>query len=136
MSANPAVDPKDVASLRSDRLVRPMTWIPAGLWTTPDPGLDALFEAEATGAPRQDPLASDHRIESCHIRAARGLLDWSMQDLAEASGLSFSTVRRLEEGRSSRASRSRRAALATLRQAGIRFLLLEGGSLVAVARAP
>lgn len=32
------------------------------------------------------------------IRAARGLLDWSRDDLARASGLSRSTVVRLESG--------------------------------------
>lgn len=31
------------------------------------------------------------------IRAARGLLDWSAQDLAAATGLSFSTIRRSEQ---------------------------------------
>lgn len=30
------------------------------------------------------------------VRAARGMLDWTMNDLAEASGISYSTVRRAE----------------------------------------
>lgn len=30
------------------------------------------------------------------VRAARGMLDWSLQNLAEASGLSYSTARRVE----------------------------------------
>ncbi len=30
------------------------------------------------------------------VRAARGMLDWTVQDLAEASGLSYSTARRVE----------------------------------------
>jgi len=36
-------------------------------------------------------------IRSCHVRAARALLDWSMLVLAESSGVSLSTVKRLEE---------------------------------------
>lgn len=35
-------------------------------------------------------------ITSRHIRAARALLDWTAPDLAELSGVSFSTIRRME----------------------------------------
>jgi predicted transcriptional regulator len=35
-------------------------------------------------------------ITSAQIRAARGMLDWSRKDLAEKSGLSFSSMMRLE----------------------------------------
>ena len=35
-------------------------------------------------------------ITSAQIRAARGMLDWSRKDLAEHSGLSFSSMMRLE----------------------------------------
>ena len=65
--------------------------------------------------------------------AARGLLDWSMGDLAEASGLSLSTIRRLEEGSEGPAARSRHAAIEALRRAGIGFVLLDGGA-IAVAK--
>ncbi|MGU3538841.1 PAS domain-containing protein [Methylobacterium sp. A54F] len=68
-------------------------------------------------------------VESRHLRAARALLGWSMHDLARASGLSFSTVRRLEEGGEGAASRSRHTAIAALRRAGVRFSLLDGGTL-------
>ncbi|AWN41670.1 hypothetical protein [Methylobacterium durans] len=43
-------------------------------------------------------------IEGHRIRAARGLLDWSMMTLAAARGLSFSTIRCLEENGETRAS--------------------------------
>ena len=36
------------------------------------------------------------RITPTQIRGARGMLDWSMNDLAEAAGLSTSTIRRME----------------------------------------
>jgi transcriptional regulator with XRE-family HTH domain len=35
-------------------------------------------------------------ITSAQIRAARGLLNWSRKDLAEKSGVSFSSMMRLE----------------------------------------
>ncbi|MGU3538842.1 PAS domain-containing protein [Methylobacterium sp. A54F] len=76
----------------------------------------------------------EQQITSPSLRAARALLGWSMHDLARASGLSFSTVRRLEEGGEGAASRSRHTAIAALRRAGIRFSLLDGGT-VAVGKA-
>ncbi|WP_162596125.1 PAS domain-containing protein [Methylobacterium sp. 17Sr1-1] len=75
----------------------------------------------------------EQMVRGRHLRAARGLLDWSMSALAEASGLSLSTVRRLEEDAEAQADRSRHKAVAALRGAGIRFLSLDDGTL-AVAR--
>ncbi len=76
----------------------------------------------------------EQAVEGHHLRAARALLDWSMTNLAEASGLSLSTVRRLEENAEGQGARSRHRAIAALRDAGIRFILLDDGE-VAVARA-
>lgn len=73
-------------------------------------------------------------VEGHHLRAARGLLDWSMTMLAQASGLSLSTVRRLEENAEQHGSRSRDKAVEALRHAGIRFVALDDGT-IAVARA-
>ncbi|KMO18356.1 hypothetical protein SQ03_10620 [Methylobacterium platani JCM 14648] len=72
-------------------------------------------------------------MQGHHLRAARGLLDWSMSTLAEAGGLSLSTVRRLEEDAEGQGARSRHRAVTALRQAGIRFIALDDGTL-AVAR--
>jgi hypothetical protein len=66
-----------------------------------------------------------------------GLTDtwsWALTELAAASGLSFSTVRRLEDG-TARADRARHAAIAALRAGGIRFSLMDGAT-VASARCP
>ena len=63
----------------------------------------------------------------CHVRAARALLDWSMGDLAAASGLSLSTVRRFEADDPSRCLRSRSGIVSTLCRAGIEFRRLDGG---------
>ncbi|MEE8628514.1 MULTISPECIES: PAS domain-containing protein [Methylobacterium] len=79
------------------------------------------------------PRQVEQAIQGCHLRAARGFLDWTLNDLARASGLSLSTVRRLEEESEGPTSRSRPHALAALRKAGIVFTLVEGGT-VAVAR--
>ncbi len=40
-------------------------------------------------------------IRAAHIRAARALLDWSIEDLANRSGISISSIRRLESGETS-----------------------------------
>ncbi|MFE1597784.1 PAS domain-containing protein [Methylobacterium sp. ID0610] len=71
----------------------------------------------------------EQAVQGHHLRAARALLDWSMSVLAEASGLSLSTVRRLEEGAVPHADRSRHKAVAALRRAGIRFIVLDDGNL-------
>jgi hypothetical protein len=62
-------------------------------------------------------------LEAPLIRAARGLLDWSAQDLAEVAGLSFSTVRRAE-GVTNRAIRHQSNAIIrrTLESRGLRFV--------------
>jgi hypothetical protein len=85
--------------------------------TAPDPVREGLEQA----------------VAGHHLRAARALLDWSMTTLAEASGLSLSTVRRLEEDTEGNGARSRHKAVAALRGAGIRFIVLDDGE-VAVAR--
>jgi DNA-binding XRE family transcriptional regulator len=87
--------------------------------------------AEGVRASPADALREslEQAVRGRHMRAARGLLDWSMQDLARASGLSLSTIRRLEEGGEGPAARSRHAAVAALRQAGIGFVFLDATTL-------
>ncbi|PIK71570.1 histidine kinase [Methylobacterium frigidaeris] len=89
----------------------------------------------ADGAPGDARLqrALEQAVRGHHLRAARGLLDWSMLRLAEASGLSLSTVRRLEADAEIQGARSRHKAVAALRAAGIRFVSLDGGT-IAVAK--
>ncbi|MDN3626410.1 PAS domain-containing protein [Methylobacterium isbiliense] len=115
----------------------PMTGFGAAL----ERRLDGYFTAarDEPASPRTGAVAPSPRrdlgacIEGHHLRAARALLDWSMADLAKASGLSLSTVRRLDEGIEGPASRSRRAAIAALQEAGIVFSLLD--STIVVGRA-
>lgn len=55
--------------------------------------LPALAQKQVEVLGTLDPLSS---LDVALIRAARGLLNWSCEDLAEASGLSYSTIRRIE----------------------------------------
>lgn len=98
-------------------------------WASLNSRIDGIQPAP-TGAVRR---GLEQAVQGAHLRAARGLLDWSMADLAEASGLSLSTIRRLEEGSEGPAARSRHAAVEALRRAGIGFLLVEGDA-IAVAK--
>lgn len=75
----------------------------------------------------------EQRIEAGHIRAARALLDWSMADLSGASGVSLSTVRRLEGCITSVSVANRNQAIGALRSAGIVFSLTDETT-IAVSR--
>lgn len=63
------------------------------------------------------------------IRAARGLLRWSVADLAEASGISRATIRRLEEsdGPPSHSDPALAPIGSALSEAGVEFLFPELG---------
>lgn len=57
------------------------------------------------------------------IRGARGMLDWSMLDLARAAGVSVSTVKRFEGGGAQPVSRDTVATMQrALEAAGVHFL--------------
>jgi transcriptional regulator with XRE-family HTH domain len=66
-------------------------------------------------------------VTAAQCRAARGLLDWSQQDLAAKAGVGIVTVRQLEGG----AHEPRRATLDVVRRAfesaGVDFIEENGG---------
>jgi transcriptional regulator with XRE-family HTH domain len=66
-------------------------------------------------------------VTAAQCRAARGLLDWSQLELADAAGIGIVTVRQVEAG----ATEPRRATLVVLRQAlekaGVEFIDENGG---------
>lgn len=63
------------------------------------------------------------------IRGARGLLGWTAADLAERSGLSFSTIRRAEAGDRGVGAAAAKAIRASFAAAGIRFSAAPDGTL-------
>ena len=62
-------------------------------------------------------------ITSAQIRAARGLLDWSRRELAEKSGVGFSSLLRLEsfEGIPSSNVKTLEALKKAFEDAGVEF---------------
>ena len=66
-------------------------------------------------------------ITSSQCRAARGLLDWTQQELADRAGVGIVTVRHFEGG----LNEPRRATLEVIRRAleaaGVEFIQQNGG---------
>ncbi|WP_095082013.1 helix-turn-helix domain-containing protein [Mesorhizobium sophorae] len=60
-------------------------------------------------------------------RAARGLLDWSQQELAGRSNLSESTIRDFEKGRRVPSINNLAAVRTALESAGVEFIAENGG---------
>jgi len=77
------------------------------------------------------PKKSILKVSIRQIKAARALLSWSQEQLAEAAGVSTPTIKRLEArdgpigGRTNTAAKIRTA----LEDAGVRFIDENGGGL-------
>jgi len=68
-------------------------------------------------------------LTSEQIRAARALLRWEQRDLAEASGVSLPSIKRLETqpGRLAAQQRTIDAIVDALEAAGVQFIPQNGG---------
>lgn len=64
-------------------------------------------------------------VTSAQIRGARGLLNWSVRELAERSGVHRNTITNIETGKSGGEVSSLTAIRSALEEAGVEFL--EGG---------
>lgn len=67
-------------------------------------GVEFVTTKIATGVKLNSPTRKRTRIgiEPAQIRAARALLNWNQQELGDASGLHFETIKRLERPSGSR----------------------------------
>jgi transcriptional regulator with XRE-family HTH domain len=67
-------------------------------------------------------------IEAAQVRAARALIGWSQADLADAAGVSLSTVERFETGAPGSVPPEAVAKMgAALESAGVAFIARNGG---------
>lgn len=75
------------------------------------------------GMPETDRLAiALESLEGKHLRAARALLNWTMEDVADNASMSLSTIRRAEDGGLvAIGARSQLALRSTFEAAGVRF---------------
>jgi transcriptional regulator with XRE-family HTH domain len=67
-------------------------------------------------------VAARDMFLAAHSKAGRALLGWSQEQLAKKAGLSLSTVRNFEKGRSDPYSRNRDAIERALLDAGVEIL--------------
>jgi transcriptional regulator with XRE-family HTH domain len=65
-------------------------------------------------------------LKARQIRAARALLDWSQDDLANASGLSIATIRKMELGHISPRGKTTSSFRRTFEDAGLEFIEPDG----------
>ena len=66
-------------------------------------------------------------MTSAQLRMARAALNWTVRDLAEATGLHRNTITNIEVGRYAGDQKSLEKIEAVLRRAGIEFINENGG---------
>lgn len=86
--------------------------------------------------PPGQPVTAVTPLCAAQIRAARGFLNWSAQELAEHSGVSFSTIRRMELSTSTVRPDSVVAVQATFEKHGLTFTRNPSGGLSINVKAP
>ena len=66
-------------------------------------------------------------VTSAQVRMARAALDWTVRDLAEATGLHRNTINNIEVGRYAGDPRTLELMEKVLREAGVDFIDENGG---------
>jgi transcriptional regulator with XRE-family HTH domain len=66
-------------------------------------------------------------VTSAQIRAARGLVNWSVRELSERSGIHRNTITNFETGKSGGDESTVTAIRAALESAGVEFIDENGG---------
>lgn len=67
-------------------------------------------------------------VEGSQIRAARSLIGWKQQELADKAGLSFATIQRMEtQGTGKSSVENVNAVQRALEAAGVQFIPENGG---------
>jgi len=74
-----------------------------------------------------DPFDKEAKIFAAQVRAARGLLDWSQDDLATRSGLSRTVIARLEAGVTDARTSTTTSIRLAFKTAGLRLVDDDGG---------
>jgi len=73
------------------------------------------------------PIGTKSDVKPAHVRAARGLLDWSQDHLSEVSGVPRRTLIRFESGESVTRQGTLTAIRTALEAAGVEFIPENGG---------
>jgi predicted transcriptional regulator len=68
-----------------------------------------------------------HEIDAAQLRAARGLVNWSRDDLAAKAGTTSRTIARIEDGEGTPRASTAQAIRSTLEKAGVEFIDENGG---------
>ena len=66
-------------------------------------------------------------VTSAQLRMARAALNWTVRDLAQATGLHRNTITNIEVGRYAGDQKSLELVVAVLRKAGVEFIEENGG---------
>ena len=66
-------------------------------------------------------------VTSAQIRMARGALNWTVRDLAEAAGVHRNTISNIEVGRYAGDQKTLEAVVKAFQQAGVEFIDANGG---------
>lgn len=75
----------------------------------------------------RDRYGSPMTITAAQCRAARGLLAWTQQQLADASGVGLRTINSFEKGVTDPITANKNALRTALESAGVEFIAENGG---------